>query len=152
MAIQEDYIFSQSKLSADEIETFMLSIDGELFEKLSARLNIRDYCKKIEEYALHFAIHKGEELIGLSPCYFNVENQGKAYISALLVKQIHQGIGLKKTLLNRVKEYATQNDFHELIVSFHCDNIKSIEFYQENTFFKYNHNNDLCVFKFQHKS
>jgi len=140
--------FYLKQLSVEEIERYLVLNDNNLFEKLSARLDIHEYSKKLFDYALHFTLYKYDNLVAFSPCYFNKPKKGKAYISALIVRKSFQGLGLEKILLEHIKGYAKYNNFNEIYVSFHCHNIPSIEFYESNLFVKDAQHESLCTFKF----
>ncbi len=144
-----DINFYLRRLSLDEIERYLLFNDNNLFEKLSARLDIHEYSKKLYENAKHFALYDRERLIGFAPCYFNDEKQQSAYISALIILKSYQGTGLDKKLLDHIKDYAKQSGFKKIIVNFHCMNSHSIGFYGKNGFKHFNTNNDICFFKYK---
>lgn len=140
--------FYLSKLSIEEIERFLILNDNNLFEKLSTRVNIHEYSKKLYENALHFTLYKHENLVGFSPCYFNNEEKESAYISALIIRKSYQGLGLEEKLLGYIKEFSKHNKFNQILVSFHCRNSQSVEFYKNNSFTKFDQNKDICIFKY----
>ena len=144
---EEGFYIVLKQLKVAEIEDFFVSVDNELFEKLTDRLNVREYSKKLYEHALHFSAYKGEELVGLSPCYFNNDSGGIVYISALVVKNVYRGNGLKQKLFDSIKKHAKAQNFTEMVVSFHCENQVSVNFYESNLFEKHTQNGGLCVFK-----
>jgi len=145
---EKNISFYLNKLSIEEIERYLILNDNNLFERLSARLNIHEYSKKLYKNALHFTLYKYDSLIGFSPCYFNDKVTGKAYISALIIRKNYQGLGLEEKLLGYIKTYAKHNNYNEINVSFHCKNIQSIKFYEDNFFVKSAQNSDVCTFKF----
>lgn len=146
--------FHLKKLSIEEIETYLRLNDNHFFRKLSDRLDIRKYSEKLHENALHFTLYDGDQLVGFSPCYFNDETVKVAYISALIIKHDYRGLVLTQQLLEHIKAYAEQNNFNSLYVKIHCDNKKSVQFYKDNAFNKFESDEDsgICTFEYKQKT
>lgn len=122
------------KLSANKVSDFFWEHDNDYFEKLSDRIDIDEYSQKIYENAIHFVVYMDDILIGFSPCYFNNLEEKNAYISSLTIRDGYRRSKLGSRLLEEIKRYANDKGFTHLVVSVHCDNDGSINFYKKNNF------------------
>ncbi len=122
------------RLPTKVVSDFFWNHDNDYFEKLSDRIDIDDYSKKIHENATHFVIYDEENVIGFSPCYFNNVDEKKAYISSLTIRDGYRRSKLGSRLLTAIKQYADKKGFSTLLVSVHSDNQGSINFYKKNNF------------------
>ena len=119
-------------------------------KKLSERIDIDEYSKKLQNKALHFTIYDNNKLIGFSPCYFNDTVKGVGYISSLTIRSSYRTFGLGSYLLDEIKKYAKNNDFYTVMVSIHIDNKVSSDFYRKNSFkvFEQNREKSIVILKY----
>ena len=142
---EQNIIFYLKKLSIDKIADFMILNDNDFFEKLSDRVNIYDYSKKLYENSIHFTLYDGDKLVGFSPCYFNDKKREVGYISSLTIRDNYRGLGLGSYMLSEIKKYAEKNGFNSIMVTIHIDNQISSNFYNKNGFEIFEQNRDSAV-------
>lgn len=145
--------FDIRELSFLEISDFFKEHDNDYFEKLSDRVNIDEYSKKLLESSIQFTLWDNINLIGLSPCYFNNIEEKVGYISSLTIKKDFRGQKLGSKLINQISEYARENGFNIIMVKIHYLNEKSHQFYQKNGFtdFIKDKENGFCLLRLEVK-
>jgi len=74
--------FEIEELPLIEISDFFKLHDKDYFEVLSDRIDIDEYSEKLKENSVMFTLREGNNLIGLSPCYFNDIEEKTGYISS----------------------------------------------------------------------
>jgi ribosomal protein S18 acetylase RimI-like enzyme len=148
---KENIKFFIKKLSIEEIEDFLKLNDNDFFESLSSRVNIQEYSQKLHKNATHFTLYDNNKLVGFSPCYFNDEAKDIVYISSLTIRKGYRGLGFGSELIKYIKKHANKNGFLNIVVSVHCDNKISINFYKKNSFNLLDKNNETKVCSLKYK-
>ncbi len=126
--------FEIKQLSIADVSQFLQAHDNDYFEKLSDRVDINEYSKKVVENATHFTVSDNKQLLGFSPCYFNNIKDKTAYISSLTIKQGFRGKRLGSELIKKVMQHAKENNFIAVMVKIHYLNDCCHQFYQKNGF------------------
>jgi len=137
--------FGIKKLPLSKVSHFFKENDNDYFEKLSDRVDIDEYSSKLLENAIQFTLTDNTNLIGLSPCYFNNEDEKIAYISSLTIKDGYRGNKLGSEMIEHIATYARSKHFKKILVKIHYDNAISQNFYHKNGFadFKEDRENDF---------
>lgn len=79
--------------------------DNDFVPKLSSRVNIDDYCKKLFNNANFVTINSDEKVIGLVAIYTNNFQTKEAYISSVCLLKEYRGKGLSKVLISETIKY-----------------------------------------------
>ena len=147
---KENIDFYFKSLSPEEIANYLKLNDNDYFQKLSNRIDIDDYAKKLHQKSLHFTLYEKDKLVGFSPCYFDNKIKNTGYVSSLTIRDGYRGFGLGGRLLMHIKAYAKKSSFIDIKVSVHCDNKISINFYKKNTFeiFEQNDETNICTLRY----
>lgn len=141
--------FDIKTLSLTEVSLFFKEHDNDYFERLSDRVDIEEYSSKLLENAIFFTLSDDSTLIGLSPCYFNNEEEKVAYISSLTIKNGFRRKTLGSEMIKQIAAHAKSKRFNDVLVKIHYDNKASQYFYHRNGFtdFKKDRENDFRLLK-----
>ena len=144
--------FAVKQLTVNEICAFFTLNDSDYFEKLSDRIDIDVYSKKVHDHTIQFTLFDNELLVGLSPCYFNYIEEKTGYISSLTIRKGYRHLNLGSEMIKHIKGYAITKGFNAIAVQAHCENSLNVSFYIKNGFKLFHKNRTACVYKYQASS
>ena len=122
-------------LSQKEISAFLNKVNYLFIPSLSSRLDINEYSQQLSEKATHFTVYKGNKLLAFLACYFNNQQTKIGYITTLSTLAEYKGIGLGSQLIDEVIKYGKANNFKEIKLEVHKDNLVALNFYKRKGFF-----------------
>jgi ribosomal protein S18 acetylase RimI-like enzyme len=131
-------------LEVPEIYNYLAENDQMFKPPMSARLNILNYAKKLNAFAVHFCAYQESDLVGFSGCYFNNMETRVGFISTLSVIRKFQGMGVAKGLLTSIEEYATKKEFNQINLQAFIFNLSAIKLYSESGFIEISRNASLA--------
>lgn len=102
--------------------------------KLSKRVNLNDYSKKLYKNSIRFEAWNLNNLVGLISVYFTDEINKIGFISNVSVVGVFMAKGIATRLLNEVKKYALINNFKFLKLEVNKNNTIAISFYKKSNF------------------
>ncbi len=100
----ESLLYDINKSDYHDIHKHLMACDISFIPKLSEKVNIIDYSKKIKDNAIRIEAWKEDVLIGLVALYFNNENHF-AYITNVSVLNEYKGFGVAKKLLKETLDH-----------------------------------------------
>ena len=106
------YTFQPGTVDYHEFLTYLEDTDDLIVPRLSSRVNLEEYAKKVVKNATMFVAKKGSEWIGVEAVYFN-EYPEFSYNTHLSVKKEYQSnsnVGMDIMLMQRkyLKEHRTK--------------------------------------------
>ena len=101
-------------------------------QRLSRKVNLADYIKKIVENAVMFEAWNEKDLVGLIAAYYNKGNT--VFITNVSVIKQQERTGIGSTLLNSCIQFGKEQHFTELILEVFSENTSAIYLYKKNNF------------------
>ena len=114
-----------------ELIGHLTACDTSYRPKLSDRVDVRVYGKKLMDNARRFEIWDGATLAGLAAVYFNDTENRRGYISNVSVLPEYTGNGIGMQLMACVEAFAIGNGFEELRLETGIDNPVAIQLYEK---------------------
>ena len=102
---------------------------SEEFSTLSSRVELSEYAAKLAENASVIAMQNDKECIGMAAVYMNDVNTKTAYISLIGIKEIYQGNGYGKLLLDFLIAEAKKAEMEKIRLEVDGINKKAQSFY-----------------------
>ena len=138
--------------SERDINNHLNRCDGDFIPKLSSRVNINDFSKKIAEKTTTFEAWNGQILAGMLSAYFNNPEIKTGYINNISVIREYVGNGIASKLLDMCIDYAKEYSFKEVRLEVFKDNIRAIELYKKFGFRIFKNNNDFMIMRYEMSS
>jgi len=124
--------YKTSSASYDELLDHLRLCDEYHTPKLSERLDIPSYAKKLFENSVTFEAWSENKLIGLIAVYFNNEKQG--FISNVSVSGEHMKKGIATMLLQHCIKGAVRKHISSLSLEVSSNNETAITLYEKSGF------------------
>lgn len=120
--------------SPADIAEHLLCCDVEFIPRLSSRVDINDYAKKIASRAMRFEAWLDDSLIGLVAAYCNDQEKRIAYITSVSVLKDYTGKGIAAKLIKQCIEHAQDTEMRQISLEVARDNVLAINLYEKNGF------------------
>lgn len=109
--------------------------DQDFIPKLSSKVNIEVYCKKLHSNSTIITLHNNDkDLLGLVAVYVNNEETRVAYISSVCILKQHWGKGLGKLLLKETISFVAKKKFRSIKLEVGIENYVAIKLYNSFNF------------------
>ncbi len=131
----EHIVYKTNTASLFQIEEHLNLCSDNFIEKLSERINIKEYSIKIKENAVTFEAWYNEQLVGLIACYANNIDSGIAFITNVSVLKDFQSKGIAHNLLKNLQSDELIKKFRIVQLLVDVDNYSAISLYKKNGFF-----------------
>ncbi len=142
----------QTFIEEEDLVNFIYEINDDFNPKLSERIQIFDYSKKLIEHANFHVVKLDSLTIGLIAFYCNDLKTRNAYIPIMGIKNQFRGLGIGKKLLDLTIEYVRKEGYKSIYLETWEDS-PAYFFYQKNDFIVYNIKQDRIngVYSFKMK-
>ncbi len=98
---REGIEFREGTASEESIQVHLEACDGSFTPRLSLKVNIGEYAKKIGARAWTFEAWSGDALVGLVAAYLDDRSTRTGFITSVSVAKEFMGSGIASTLLAR---------------------------------------------------
>lgn len=132
MNLEIEYLINKASLT--EITEHLLSCDADFVPRLSARVNIKAYAKRIAGNAIRIEAWTSGTLIGLVAVYCNDLERGTAYITSVSVLRAWVGKGIATRLVSRCIEQAKASQMKRIGLEVSKENAPAIKLYEKSGF------------------
>ena len=132
MNLEIEYLTNRASLA--EITEHFLNCDNNFIPRLSERVSITDYAKKITHKATRIEAWVGSTLIGLVAVYCNDQEKSIAYVTSVSVLNAWMGNGIAKHLMSLCIEHAKASHMQQISLEVSKKNTPAIELYKTNGF------------------
>jgi len=130
-----------------EIESHLDKCKGNFFSRLDARVNIREYSRRIHDKSITFEAWVNNELIGLVAAYFNDMVDHSGYITNVSVTKDYMGLGIASELMKMSVDYAEQHNFKDIRLEIQKNNSSAINLYRKFGFVDCEERDDFLLLK-----
>ena len=118
-----------NRATSSEIANHLSETDESYVPRLSARVNIADYARKISGNADRFEAWSNGTLIGLVAAYSNVATPGTAYITNVSVQPGYQGQGVASRVLDAYIRFALDRHVGRISLEVDRENHSAVDLY-----------------------
>jgi ribosomal protein S18 acetylase RimI-like enzyme len=118
----------------EQINGHLLRCDEVFMPRLSTRVDIGDYSRKIAVNAQRFEAWESDELVGLVAGYCNAANKDVAYITSVSVLQAWQGRGIASRLLENCIAHVRNLGFSDIELEVSSGNEAAVALYKKHGF------------------
>jgi ribosomal protein S18 acetylase RimI-like enzyme len=125
-----DYFIYEKTINKEDILELLFYYDAYFIPKISDRINLEEYSKKLASNATFILAKKEEETIGFAAFYFNPIPQS-TYITLLAVDYNFQRLGIGKSLVKKITEYCYANNSAGILLEMRADDSKLFKFYSD---------------------
>jgi ribosomal protein S18 acetylase RimI-like enzyme len=115
----------------EEIHAHLMECNDNFHPRLSERVAIDSYSKKLFNKSTTFEAWLDHTLIGLLAIYLNDRINRAGFISSVSLRNDYTGTGIASALMDNCIKYARQQDFKEINLEVHKDNDKAIHLYEK---------------------
>ena len=123
-------------LQERKIYLYLLKSDNDFIPKLSQKVNLKDYSKKLFYNSYIMSVYNDDELIGFNCFYENNTNNKIGYLSIIHISSPFRGKGIFKVLMNRMISYLKSKDFKILRLEVANQNLYAKQVYKRFGFIK----------------
>lgn len=113
-----------------ELYNYFLKCNSLFQPILSTVVDLYDYAKKVYNNAVTFEAYEENNFVGLIAAYFNKEEKF-VFITSVSVKEDYQNQGIAFKLLQQCVLKAEIEDFTEISLEVHKNNVKAISLYEK---------------------
>lgn len=118
------------KVSLIRIKKYLEENSSIFIPPLNTRIDIEEFSNKIYNNAIHFCAFDKDNLIGFLASYFNHPQKEFGYITTISVSLEYQNKGIASKLLTEAFNYARLNNFNNIRLEVHKNNLHAIDFYK----------------------
>lgn len=118
-------------LSLQDLIDIHLACDHDFIPKLSSRVNIKDYCKKLHDNARIISIHIDNKLAGVLAIYCNDLIKKEAFISSVCISKEYRGKGLSHILITKALELVHKLGFFTIKLEVGKNNLSAVSLYKK---------------------
>lgn len=126
--------FGVNKASEVQIVSHLQRCDADFVPRLSDRVEISDYAKKIAGKAMRFEAWSGDMLVGLVAVYCNDQEQRIAYITSVSVLREWMGKGIAAKLMKLCIEHVKGAGMRQISLDVASNNAPAIGLYEKSGF------------------
>ena len=142
--------YSENKASQNDIFEHLKWCNEQFIPKLSEKVTILDYSKKIFEKAICFEAFDNQVLVGLVAAYNNTENNFLFITNVSVIKQ-NIGQGIAKQLIKNSIDFAQKNNINSIQLEVDKNNSKAIQLYEKMNFSLENENEQSLFLNYKNK-
>lgn len=135
------------KNDLEKIQLFMYNEDDSFVEKLSDRVDIKEFSKKIIKYGNVYAFFNNNEIIAMIAYYMNDINYDKAYLTYICVNKKYRCLHLASKLLKIMVDDCIKNSFKKIVLETNIYNMSARKFYEKKGFKEINRNNNSVYYE-----
>jgi ribosomal protein S18 acetylase RimI-like enzyme len=123
--------FREGTVTQEEIRAHLEGCDGNFSPRLSLKVDIEEYSKKISAKAQTFEAWSSDTLVGLVAAYLNDRGARSAFITNVSVVKAFTGRGIASALLDRCLDRSRQEGMDAIGLEVSVESREAIRFYEK---------------------
>jgi ribosomal protein S18 acetylase RimI-like enzyme len=131
----------------DSVFTHLVKCNDNFIPRLSQKIDIPAYSKKIVQNSITFEAWKNDELVGLVAAYFNDKKTSCGFITNVSTVKEYSGKGVASQLMKMCISYAAENRFTQIALEVFHQNNGAIQLYKKYNFIQAGTKGDLIIMK-----
>ncbi len=143
----ENIIYKVKTADFGNVFSHLVKCNEEFVPRLTDKVDINTYSKKIVENSITFEAWVNDELAGLIAAYFNNTKDRIGYITNVSTLKIYGGKGIGSQLMEMCFTYAAEHQFIEIALEVFNKNTAAIQLYKKFEFHQSAIKDDLIIMK-----
>lgn len=123
--------FTVNISNEDQVFEHLMSCDSVFVARLSQKVNITDYAKKLVRCADRFEIWRDSKLVGLVAVYFNNTQKNVAFFTNISVMSGWRSNGIATQLMQECIARARRHGFSKMQLEVDYDNVAAAHLYSK---------------------
>lgn len=132
--MQNEFKYNINSVTQDELLDFLIEVNNDFSPKLSERVNLKDWVKKMSDNATTFEVWDNDKLIAMIVAYINDYQTKQAYVTLVCCKKEYRRRGIIENMFKRVFEYCINKSFETIVLKTDINNIPAINLYKKLNF------------------
>src|ERR1700687_3495700 len=128
---REGIEFREGTVTQEEIRAHLERCDENFSPRLSFKVDIEEYSKKISAKAQTFEAWSGDTLVGLVAAYLNDRGARRGFITNVSVVKAFMGRGIASALLDRCLDRSRQEGMDAIGLEVNMESREAIRFYEK---------------------
>ena len=145
--LQETIQYKIKTADFNNVFTHLVKCNDNFIPKLTDKVDIAAYSKKIAENSVTFEAWLKDELIGLIAAYFNDSKNHVGFITNVSTVKEYSGKGIASRLMKSCIKYAGEHQFNEIALEVFNKNVGAIQLYKKFGFHNSSTKDDLIIMK-----
>lgn len=126
--------FSNEYVAEQKIYNFIKKSDKDFPERLSDRVDLKEYSNKLFDSAVIITQINDDEIVGMFAGYANDESKKQAYVTFVSVDKEYRGHGIGQKLLSEFIIICKRKGFSKIMLHTSLENKNAISLYEKNGF------------------
>lgn len=106
--------YAVGSASKEDVAGHLVRCDVYFAARLSERVDLSEYARKIHDMAVTVEAWNGESLVGLVAAYMNDPDGCEAYVTNVSVEAAFQGMGVANSLMARCIQHAKEKGLKQI--------------------------------------
>ena len=128
---REGIEYREGTVTQEEIRAHLEACDGNFSPRLSLKVDIEEYSKKISAKAQTFEAWSGDTLVGLVAAYLNDRGARRGFITNVSVVKAFMGRGIASALFDRCLDRSRQEGMDAIALEVNMESREAIHFYEK---------------------
>jgi ribosomal protein S18 acetylase RimI-like enzyme len=128
---REGIEFREGTATQEDIQAHLEGCDVDFSPRLSLKVDIGEYSRKISARAKTFEAWFGDTLVGLVAAYMNDSGARRGFITNVTVAKAFMGRGIASALLDRCLDKSRQEGMEVIVLEVSIESREAIRLYQK---------------------
>jgi ribosomal protein S18 acetylase RimI-like enzyme len=128
---REGIEFREGTATQEDIQAHLEGCDADFSPRLSLKVDVGDYSRKISASAQTFEAWSGDTLVGLVAAYMNDSRTRNGFITNVTVAKAFTGRGIASALLDRCLDRSRQEGMQVIGLEVSIESRKAIRLYEK---------------------
>lgn len=139
--------YERNTAGESQVRSHLEKCDSNFVPRLSEKVDIAQYAKKIIINAVTFEAWQDDEITGLIAAYFNDTKNKNGYITNVSILKQYEGQGIGSQLMKMCIEYAKEINYNNILLEVYKGNNNAINLYTKYGFLKAQSTKNLLQMK-----
>jgi ribosomal protein S18 acetylase RimI-like enzyme len=137
-------VYKKNTASESELHKHLILCDEYFFPKLSSRVDLNEYSRKLVLKAVKFEAWNYRQLVGLVAVYVNNPDMHTAFVTNVSILPTFVGRGIAKELIQQCIQYVKAQQYKKLVLEVADSNQPAIRLYRK-VGFSVMEKSDRCI-------
>ena len=139
--------FREGTATVADIQTHLAGCDGNFSPRLSLKVDIGEYSRKLIAKAQTFEAWFGDALVGLVAVYLNDRDTRNGFITNVSVAKEFMGLGIASALLDRCLDRSRQEGMDAIGLEVSAESREAIRLYEKLGFLQLERQEEIVLMK-----
>jgi ribosomal protein S18 acetylase RimI-like enzyme len=144
---REGIEFREGTATQEDIQAHLQGCDADFSPRLSLKVDIGDYSRKISARAQTFEAWFGDTLVGLVAAYMNDSRTHSGFITNVTVAKAFMGHGIASALLDRCLDRSRQEGMQVIGLEVSMESREAIRLYEKLGFSELERKGDIVLMR-----